>query len=81
VPCCTSEVAVRMRIDPPFLRTVSFTSHKPRPVPVSDLVVKNGSHIFSLCSGDMPGPESAIETSTQVVAVRQSRLSRISIVI
>src|SRR6266478_6532583 len=42
----------------------TLSSHKPRPVPTSLLVVKNGSKILLRCLRVMPAPVSAIVTRT-----------------
>src|SRR5580704_829312 len=45
---------------PPCLSMISLLTHRPRPVPMSFLVVENGSKIRERCSGATPGPSSSI---------------------
>ena len=52
------------RIDPWCLFTMLVQTQRPRPVPTSFLVVKNGSKIFGRTDGGMPGPESATAMRT-----------------
>ena len=45
---------LRTRIFPLCLLTISALTHRPRPVPVASLVVKNGSKMRRCTPGDMP---------------------------
>ena len=50
---------------PPCRSTMPWTIDRPRPDPSpTSLVVKNGSKIFGITSGGMPGPSSATVIST-----------------
>ena len=53
------------RIDPWCLFTMLAQTQRPKPVPTSVLVVKNGSKIFGRTDGGMPGPESATAMRTR----------------
>src|ERR1700679_2942759 len=48
------------RIDPWCLFTMFVQTQRPRPVPTSFLVLKNGSKSFERTDGGMPCPESAM---------------------
>src|SRR6266567_423517 len=43
VPCRGSPILLRTRILPRFFWTMPWLTHKPRPVPLVSLVLKNGS--------------------------------------
>lgn len=62
VPVLPGRVLLCTRIEPPKRLTIPFETHKPRPVPCSPLVVKNGSKIRLMMAGAIPTPLSAIKT-------------------
>lgn len=50
---------LRTRIDPLCFTTISELTHKPNPVPVTSLVVKNGSKMCFRTAAVIPEPVSA----------------------
>ncbi len=64
VPLRPGCVLLRTRIQPPCLSTIPLVTHRPRPVPFSPFVVKNGSNILRRFSRETPGPLSAMKTRT-----------------
>src|SRR6267142_2598466 len=61
-------ISLSISIDPPCSSTMRRQMAIPSPVPLpSGLVVKNGSQIFSRCSGAMPSPVSANSMATASV--------------
>ncbi len=62
----------------PLCRSTSCaTTHRPRPVPVSGLVEKNGSKMWRIVSRSMPEPESQkVTRMPSTVRFRQSREGR-----
>src|SRR5713101_720786 len=74
VPLRPGCVLLRIRIQPPCLSTIPLATHRPRPVPFSPFVVKNGSKILRRFSPEIPGPLSAMKTRTPcIVGFLQSR--------
>ena len=64
VPLRPGCVLLRTRIQPPCLSTIPLVTQRPRPVPFSPFVVKNGSNILRRFSRETPGPLSAMKTRT-----------------
>ena len=60
----TGAVVAPTSIRPPWASTIRLAMAMPRPVPLV-LVVKNGSKIFSRCSGSRPGPLSGRDDSNR----------------
>src|SRR6266446_5211736 len=74
VPLRPGRVLLRTRIQPPCLSTIPLVTHRPRPVPFSPFVVKNGSKSLRRFSREIPGPLSAMKTRTpRLVGFLQSR--------
>src|SRR5712691_8204885 len=77
VPLRPGCVLLRTRIQPPCLSTIPLVTHRPRPVPFSPFVVKNGSNILRRFSQEIPGPLSAMKTRTpRLVGFLQFRETR-----
>ena len=63
--------------DPRCLSTISRLIHNPSPVPLLPFVVKKGSKIWEIVSGEIPEPVSAIVTMTLLSPVSQFVPSRL----
>ena len=73
VPECKACVLVRSRIIPSYFRRMSDVTQRPSPVPLSPLVVKNGSKMLVRTLAGMPGPSSATTTRSPGRSRRQSQ--------
>ena len=60
MPRCAGFLLLRTRIFQPFFLTISDVTQRPKPVPVSPLVVTKGSNIVGRTSGGIPVPLSAM---------------------
>jgi len=66
VPWCGELRLLRTRMLQPFFLMIYDVTHSPRPVPVSPLVVTNGSNSVDRTSGAIPDPVSAIVSRTRL---------------
>jgi hypothetical protein len=62
VPLLPGRTLLRTWIEPPNLLIIPLATHRPRPVPCSPFVVKNGSNMRAVLFGGIPIPLSAIAT-------------------
>src|ERR1700751_902953 len=64
VPLRPKRVLLRSRMRPPCFETIPCVIHRPKPVPFSPLVGKNGSKIFRWFSAETPDPLSLMSSLT-----------------
>ncbi len=68
VPLFPLRTLLYIRIEPPSLLMIPYATHRPRPIPCSPLVVKNGSKSRTLFFAGIPTPVSAIVIRTPSTA-------------